>query len=743
MTWTPSPTNERLTSELAALVSHGVVSTAPADRVAYARDLWPRKVIGMRGGDVAPAPPAVVVWPSSVDELCAVVRYAAERGTPLVPFGAGSGVCGGVEATADAIVVDMKKMRRVLSVNRDMLTVHAEAGILGQHLEDHLSELGFTLGHFPSSIYCSTLGGWLAARSAGQCSGRYGKIEDMVVSLSYVDGEGNARTVHRDGAGAELLPLLIGSEGILGVITDAELRISPAPAERAFASFNMPTVEAGLHAIRDIYQAGLRPAVARLYDPFDTKLARSHKSKSPNARHATNKGPGVGAQVLARALRVPGLLNKVVHGFFDRANVGSMLVLVWEDTPDVGRSECARASQIAFAYGGTDSGEEPARAWLKRRHSVSYRQSTMYAAGAFVDTMEVAAPWSRLYETYTAVHKAISPYGFVMAHFSHAYPDGASIYFTFAGSASDDAEALRKYDALWNAALRAAVDAGASFSHHHGVGRSKAPAMAYESQASVDVVRRLKCAMDPHGIFNPGTLLPARDSNAVFSHRVPRSEIDRPAELVLDRDSLVVRVDANVSVAELQKFAQAHGATLATYQLPASSSVGEWLAGERHLFGSGEHDPVAQRVSGLDVALPDGQTLQLRPSPRRATGPDLLSLFLGMGGAHGKILAAHVVLFRVAEMKRAQIEFGNVTNPQAALASLRGRGVRLLDARTDAHVLFLLFDGAGELGALRTREIDAVVRHFGGRVVDSADPPPPIQVRPTPLLNNLFRENTA
>lgn len=741
--WTPSSTNERLRDELTSLLRSGLASTNAADRVAYARDLWPRKVIGMRGGEIAPAPPAVVVWPENTEEVCAVVRYAASHRIPIVPFGAGSGVCGGVEASPDAIVLDMKKMRRVIRVDHDGLTVHAEAGILGQHLEDFLLELGFTLGHFPSSIYCSTLGGWLAARSAGQCSGRYGKIEDMVVGLSYVDGHGQSHTLTRDGSGAELIPLLIGSEGILGVITHAVLRISPAPSERVFASFNMPTVESGLHAIRDIYQAGLRPAVARLYDPFDTKLARSHKSKDPHAAHPTNHGPGLGAQLLARALRVPGLLNKVVHGVFDRTGVGSMLVLVWEDASDVGRAECSRASQIALAHGGKDSGEEPARSWLKRRHSVSYRQSTMYAAGAFVDTMEVAAPWSRLLETYVAVHKAIAPYGFVMAHFSHAYPDGASIYFTFAGSASDDAEALRKYDALWNAALRAAVDAGASFSHHHGVGRSKAPAMAYESKASVDVVRGLKRIMDPHGIFNPGTLLPSSGSMPAFPQQGEVARSDNGSPFTLDRDSLVVKVDASASVDALERYAETHGVSLACFLPAAPTTVGEWLANDRHLFGTGPHDPVAQRVSGLEVSLPNGSTLLLRPAPRRATGPDLLSLFLGTGGVHGAIRTAHLVLFRVAEPRRMCLEFSKAQVPEVALAFLRGRGIRLLDARIDGHKLFLLFDGAGQVGALREQEIDFVVRTHGARISDDFPKPTVATLTPTPLLETLFRENPA
>jgi alkyldihydroxyacetonephosphate synthase len=184
-----------------------------------------------------------------------------------------------------------------------------------------------------------------------------------------------------------------------------------------------------------------------------------------------------------------------------------MLVLVWEDDAAIADAEVAEAERLCTEAGGRAEGEEPARRWLARRHSVSYRQSPMYAMGAFVDTMEVASPWSRLLPMYHAVHRALSPYVFVMAHFSHAYPDGASIYFTFAGAARDDDAALAKYDAAWRAALVAVVDAGGTLSHHHGVGRSKAPAMRREQGAAIDVVRALKSVLDPRGILNPGALI--------------------------------------------------------------------------------------------------------------------------------------------------------------------------------------------------------------------------------------------
>lgn len=512
----PAAESDPLRRDLAALVPSGRASDDEADRVAYARDLWPRQQITTRSGDAAIAPPAVVVWPGRLEEVSAVLRYAREHGVPVVPFGAGSGVCGGILPTRSAIVLDMKRMRALLDIDEERMSCRVEAGMIGQHLEDALDERGFTLGHFPSSIHCSTVGGWIAARSAGQCSGRYGKIEDMVLGLTMVDGAGRVLRAERDGENADLLPLVIGSEGILAVVTEATLRIAPAARERRFGAYVFPSVESGVEAMRHIYQADLRPAVARLYDPFDSMLKRSFGSEEKAVEHEEEphapKKRGalrdLGLRALARALRRPRWVNQLVDWVPGRVKGGASLVLVWESDPAIAEVELALARRICERLGGRDAGEQPARHWLAHRYSVSYRQSPLLNAGAFVDTMEVAATWSRLLPVYRAVREALAKHVFVMAHISHAYPDGASIYFTFAGSAKDDAAALEAYDRAWRDALAGVVQAGGTSSHHHGIGRSKTDAMRAEQGAAVDVVRALKRVMDPAGILNPGALLP-------------------------------------------------------------------------------------------------------------------------------------------------------------------------------------------------------------------------------------------
>jgi alkyldihydroxyacetonephosphate synthase len=511
----------RLASDLPQLT----VSIDAADRVAYARDLWPRHHLSVRSGDVAEHRPGMIVWPRSTEEVQHLVRWARRGRVPLVPFGAGSGVCGGVLPDESVIVVDMKRMARWCLLDAAAPTLEVESGHMGVPLEERLGENGFTLGHFPSSILCSTVGGWVAARSAGQCSGHYGKIEDMVVALECVTGGGEVVTLRRRAHGPDLVPLVVGSEGTLAIVTRVTLRLHPAPTDRAFAAWSFPSTEAGWEAMRALFQAGLRPSVSRLYDPFDAMVAKRSAGKTRAAPKAGGPAaPGLGAAVLRTALRHPRVLNELIDVAGSRALGGSMLVLIFEGTGDAPSREMEVARAMLSTVGGTPEGEGPARHWFKTRYAVSYRQSPVFVAGAFVDTMEVATTWSNLSHLYEAVRRALGAHVFVMAHLSHAYPDGCCIYFSFAGSAREkpedprgapnewDAACEATYDRAWRDALRAAIESGGTLAHHHGVGRSKAPRLGGELGVGIEVVRALKAAFDPSGILNPGNLLPPRAS---------------------------------------------------------------------------------------------------------------------------------------------------------------------------------------------------------------------------------------
>jgi alkyldihydroxyacetonephosphate synthase len=509
-----------------------VVSDDAADRVMYARDLWPRHHLAVRAGNVAEHRPGAVAWPRSTAEVQALVNWAVATRTPLVPFGAGSGVCAGVLPRSDVVVVDLKRMARWRALDAKAPSLDVEAGHMGMPLEEELERRGYTLGHFPSSILCSTVGGWVAARSAGQASGYYGKIEDMVLALEVVTGTGDVVTLRHRTNGPNLVPLIVGSEGTMGIVTSATLRLHPRPTARAFGSFSLPSTERGWEAMRAMFQSGLRPAVARLYDPFDAMLARQGAVKKPKSGEKKKAAPGMGQAALRRVLRRPGAMNELVELAGARVLGGALLVTIFDGEGDVPSREQERAREIIEREGGTYEGEGAARRWLQHRYSVSYRQAPVFASGAFVDTMEVAAPWSKLGALYDGVRKAMGDHVFVMAHFSHAYPDGCCIYFSFAGSAARrgllprrggwDAACEETYDRTWRAAQEAAIAAGGTLAHHHGVGRSKAPRMGAELGAGIEVVRALQRAFDPHRILNPGNLLPPVEPEPYRADATPK-----------------------------------------------------------------------------------------------------------------------------------------------------------------------------------------------------------------------------
>ncbi|HEY8042328.1 MAG TPA: FAD-binding protein [Polyangiaceae bacterium] len=625
-------------------------SADAADRVAYARDLWPRHHLAVREGRAAEYRPGAIAWPTSTEEVAHLVRWARRVGVALVPFGAGSGVCAGVLPRDDVLVVDLKRMGRVRALDAGAPRVDVEAGHMGVPLEQTLERAGFTLGHFPSSILCSTVGGWVAARSAGQCSGAYGKIEDMVAALECVTGDGEVVTLRRRTTGPDLVPLLVGSEGTLGIITSATLRLHPAPTTRSFGAWSFPTTQRGWEAIRAMFQAGLRPAVSRLYDPFDAMLAKQGGVKTPRTRRVgeekRERSPGFGGAALRAVLRRPAALNDLLHWRATaRALGGAMLVVIFEGTDERAQGAFDGAREIAESMQGRWEGEAPARRWLAHRYSVSYRQAPVFASGAFVDTMEVAATWSRLGDLYEGVRRALGEHVFVMAHFSHAYPDGCCIYFSFAGSADPglvrqlgwDAACAATYDRAWRAALAAAVEAGGTLAHHHGVGRSKAPRLPAELGTGVDVVHGLMRAFDPAGILNPGNLLTPRATTVSTATSTATSSPTASPPLTLDRESLLACVEGATDLATAERLLNDVGLTLDA-RLPTSApTLATWLAQGAPGARDRWLDPVDQLLAGLDATMTDGRVLSIRPAPRRAVGPDLTALFVGTHGRFGRI----------------------------------------------------------------------------------------------------------
>ncbi|MGE0322553.1 MAG: FAD-binding oxidoreductase [Polyangiaceae bacterium] len=649
-------------------------STDPADRVAYARDLWPKKLLEIRGGQVADHRPLAVAWPETGEQVADIVRLARDEGLSLVPFGAGSGVCGGVLPDPTSVVLDLKGMRS-WSIDDDAPLIDVGAGAMGITLEEDIQRRGHTIGHFPSSILCSTVGGWIAARGAGQCSGRYGKIEDMVVSLELVTGKGELVELKRRQLGPNLIPLLVGSEGTLGVITRAKLRLHAAPATRAFIAYEFSSTEAGWEALRELFQAGLRPAVSRLYDPVDSFFLKQGAVKKPKGQGGKKHVGGGGKQRMLRGLlSQPSALNALIEATEGNLLGGATLVLIFEGEGDATAADADRAIAICNRLGGKARGEGPARHWLEHRYSVSYRQAPVFRLGAFSDTMEVAAPWSKLGTLYDAVRAALGKHVLVMAHLSHAYPDGCSIYFTFSGVAADDEKAIAKYDAAWRAAMDAAIGAGGTLSHHHGVGRSKAPRLGRELGFGVELVRRLQRSLDPDQLLNPGNLLPREDAPQDWSQALDEAK----APLGIDTQSLLATFRGEQTLHLIEEQLGAAGLSLRLSQTDMQQTLATWLANGMPGARDAYADPVEQRVAGLVARLPSGETLGIRPTPRRAVGPDLGALVYGMGERCMRVEQATLCVSpRSAETSR-ELHFDYPRNPEASPAE-----ARLIDAVAD------------------------------------------------------------
>jgi alkyldihydroxyacetonephosphate synthase len=605
-------------------------SARAVDRAAAARDAWPRHLIAgaAAGVPAGPRPPALVVWPEHPEQVEALVALARREGVSLVPYGAGSGVCGAVQPTERSIVIDTKRLTGV-RITRDEGVVEVQAGVLGIDLEAALERQGLTVGHFPSSILCSTIGGWLAARGAGQCSSRYGKIEDMVRSADCVLGDGSAVRFTRRFGGPNPLELLIGSEGTLGVITSARLRLHPAPRRRELTAFRLPSFELGAEAMRAVMQAGLRPEVMRLYDPIDSYLLGRGKVGDDRAHGPRRSGTPSGFWLRA-ALSAPRALNGAIAGFERFVSSSATLILIFEG--ETARDDRARAERSIRELGGESLGEGPARSWLERRYAVSYRQSNVFQQGAFNDTFEVAAPWARLAQVYAAVRAAAGAHALVLAHLSHAYPDGCSIYFTLVATRAGDA--LSRYDALLDSVLGSALAEGATLSHHHGVGTSKAHWLDAELGGGLDTLRWLRRAWDPDLLLNPGTFEPLRAAPAV-REREPVPGIDAV--------SGIATFEADALLSEIETEAQAKGLTLGLVGSVPALTLGAFIDAGLPGLPDPFADPVRGNVCGLEGRGPVA-SFRLLPAPRRATGPNLSALCVGAGGQIARVERASLAL---------------------------------------------------------------------------------------------------
>ncbi|WP_028568590.1 FAD-binding oxidoreductase [Salinispora tropica] len=457
---------------LRAAVGTDHVLTSPAIRARHATGLSTPDLLRRRRGVLHRAPQAVV-RPADHAEVLAVLDICSQHRVPVAPFGGGTSVVGGVTPTATAhLTIDLGRLDRILAVDAVSRTATLQAGLPTPRAAELLAEHGFTLGHVPQSYEYATIGGFAATRSCGQASTGYGRFDELVTELTVATPRGTIRVgrAPASAAGPDLRQLFLGSEGTLGVITDVTVRVRPIPAQTHYEGWRFESFAAGLHAVRRLAQEGPRATVLRLSDEVETLIG------------ATGWGQSDG---------------------------GCLLVVGYEGEQVHATAETAAA--VLAAQDGQPLGAEPGRQWQRHRFDAPYLRDALLDAGAFAETLETAAYWSRLPEVHERVRAAILgalPEGtLVLAHVSHVYETGASLYFTVICSPGSDP--IDRWRTAKAAASDAIARARGTITHHHGVGTDHRDWYATEiGELAVDLLRTVKRQLDPAGILNPGILVP-------------------------------------------------------------------------------------------------------------------------------------------------------------------------------------------------------------------------------------------
>lgn len=481
-----------LLASLSGLLAPERVKTDDFERAFHARGKSYHDLLHLRAGNLDTAPDAVA-YPVSTEECLAVVQFAAAENIALIPFGGGSSVVGGVTGLAapgqrGVISLDMTLMDQVLEIDEEALTARVQAGVYGPQLENALQARGFTLGHYPQSFEFSTLGGWIAPRGAGHQSNKYGKAEHWLVGATLATPKGLWQTESFPGsaAGPQMRDIVAGSEGILGVIIEATVKIHPLPEVKDYRGYLFMDFASGVAAAREMMQASVQTAMIRLSDENETRFY--------TALTLGGQEPDPSVRFCAMLIGLEGSQSEVAHAL-------------------------SESRAIVEKHAGIHMGESLGENWYKGRFETPYLRDPMMDRGLGVDTLETATRWSNLLRLHDITTEALScaldaqaafpkARGIVMSHLSHAYPDGASLYFTFAFPRAPE-RAVEQWLAIKRAVSDAIVANGGTISHHHGIGIDHLPwIQAEKGDHGISALKALKRELDPASIFNPGKLIP-------------------------------------------------------------------------------------------------------------------------------------------------------------------------------------------------------------------------------------------
>lgn len=479
------------------LPEHPLISRDAEDRLRHARGQSLPDLIAMRSGRIRAFPDGVA-FPASDEDVVSLITYAGKHGFRLIPYGGGTSVVGHINpdpGESPVITVDLQRMNRLRHFDEISQLAAFGAGVRGPDLEAQLRAQGYTLGHFPQSFELSTLGGWVATRSSGQQSLGYGRIENLFAggTLQSPAGKLVLPPFPASAAGPDIREMVLGSEGRLGIITEAVMRVSPLPERDDVHAVFFPDFAAGQAAVRHIVQARLPLSMIRLSTAVETQTTLA----------------------LAGRERLVGTLEKLlaVRGIKEAK---CMLLLGFTGTKEVTKTSRKEALGLCGKFKGVHVGRQFGKQWQKGRFRTPYLRNSLWEVGYAVDTLETAVSWSHVSEMMAAIEAALTETAaafnekiHVFTHLSHVYPTGASIYTTYLFRlAADPDETLERWRKMKTAVSQAIVAHEGTISHQHGVGTDHAPFLIAEKgdlgmAAITDLTRRF----DPRGIMNPGKLI--------------------------------------------------------------------------------------------------------------------------------------------------------------------------------------------------------------------------------------------
>jgi alkyldihydroxyacetonephosphate synthase len=495
--------HERCLAELRLWMRADQICDSRHERLVHAYGKGLRDLFRMRNG-MAEGAPDLVVYPENEHDVLMTIRAAAEHDAVVIPFGGGSNIAGCLERSETHRMVmslDMRRMRRVLAVDKESLTARIEAGVFGPDLEEQLSGYGLTLGHFPDSFLHSTLGGWIATRSAGMQSDKYGKIEDMVIALRMVTPAGvlATRTVPKSSNGIDVNHLCIGSEGTLGVITEATMQVHPRAESRRTHGYLFLNFESGIEAMHECVRKQCTPSMARLNDSGKTALSMAFKPPSSKLSQAITR-------VMKSYLQMKG---------FNFAQACLMLTTFEGSKGEITRQH-HQVSAIHRRFGAADLGPSSGKSFESTKYDFPHIRDFLMDRGITSDVSETATVWSNVVPLYRAatadLSTAIEESGvkpWVGCHISHSYHSGASLYLTFACQQKHGQE-MQQYLHAKRVVQQSFIDHGATLSHHHAVGTEHLPWLTDDiSPVGVLAIAAIKGGLDPGNVMNPGRLRPS------------------------------------------------------------------------------------------------------------------------------------------------------------------------------------------------------------------------------------------